>query len=117
MPTVKIASKLPDGESNGLIAIHTRLVRRPSELVTAVIMLDTKELTTDLDTGEVTPTARIRHIEALREPRDAQEIARLMLRERERRLGRAVLPLDLEHELARIVNGVDPDTGELRDDG
>lgn len=112
MPTVKIASKLPDGESNGLIAVYHQLVHDGGDLICAVVMLDTKSLTTDLDNGDVTPTARIRHIEAICNQRDARELARLMVRERERRTGKSVLPLDLEQELRSMLGDRDQGDGD-----
>lgn len=115
MAKVKIGSKLPDGESNGLVAVHGQLVDNPGDLVVCIVMLDTEKIETILDTGEVIPTARVRHIEAVLDRADARELGRLLMRERERRLGATVLPLDLEQSLRSAVGMFDPGTGEIGD--
>jgi hypothetical protein len=109
---VKLAGRLPAGEANGLLAVHDRLCDTGKDPVVVVAVLGRRKVEIDRDTAEVTPTARICHIEAIIDPGDAQELLRLMLRERERRTGKAVLPLELEHELRQILDsrGEDPPT-------
>ena len=68
----KLASSLPGGEANGLGALAT-------------------------DTGDITPTARIRRIEAIRGDRDL--VAKVMRRAMEERTGKTVLPFDLEEDM------------------
>lgn len=76
-----------------------------------MVILDTKQLTTDIDDGEVTPTGRILSIEPI-SGTDADEARRLLRRAYEQRTGEGTLPLELERAIDSIV---DPETGELRD--
>lgn len=108
---VKLASVLPDGEPNGLPAVAARLIDFPTDLIAVVMLLDTKTLTTDLDTGDVIPTGRVRRIEPIVDREDRREVIRLLARSNERRMGKTVLPLDLEQQMRSV--GIDPDTGEV----
>ncbi len=112
---VKITSKLPEGTANGLVTLWRHLIDQPSDAVVVVAILDTKQLTTEIDDGEVTPTARILSIEPIGGP-DSKEARRLLRRAYEKRTGENTLPLDLEKAIDSIGDFVvDPDTGEVRD--
>ena len=111
---VKISSGLPEGEPNGLVSLIQHLINDPSELTCVVMLIDTKSLTTEMDTGDVIPTARIRRLEPILDRTDRREVTRLMARANERRMGLSVLPLDLEHQLRQL--GIDTGTGEVTDD-
>jgi hypothetical protein len=108
---VKLSSGLPDGEPNGLASIVQALINDPAELTCVVMLIDTKKLETDMDTGEVVPTGRIRRIEPITDRTDRREVTRLLARANERRMGNTVLPLDLEHQMRAL--GIDTDTGEV----
>jgi hypothetical protein len=108
---VKLASGLPDGEPNGLDSIIHALISDPAELTCVVMMIDTKKLETDMDSGDITPTARVRRIEPITDRADRREVTRLLARANERRMGTTVLPLDLEHQMRSL--GIDTDTGEV----
>lgn len=111
MTTVKLAGTLPD--DHGLAAVADSLVTEPEDLHLVVAILSTKKLTTDVETGEVVPTAHVRRIEVIGTDVDeSKRLVQLMRRQHERRTGKTVLPLDLEDDL-RSVLGVDPDTGEI----
>ncbi|MBI1758000.1 MAG: hypothetical protein HYR62_02010 [Actinobacteria bacterium] len=115
MPTAKLASGLPSGDANGLLAIVEHLIGAPHDLHVVVALVDCKRTTTDNDTGEVVPTARVRRIEVISDPTDGQRLISLLRRAYETRTGKAVLPLALEDELRAVFGqGVDPDTGEIR---
>ena len=58
----KIASGLPKGDGNGLNALARALIDSPQDIHVVVALIDCKKTTTDNDTGEVEPTARIRRI-------------------------------------------------------
>lgn len=111
----KIASSLPSGDGNGLTAIARSLIDAPHDIHVVVALVDCKKTTTDNDTGEIVPTARIRRIEPITE--DDRELAAKMLRRAlERRTGKTVLPFDLEEDMRAAFGRVDPDTGEILDD-
>lgn len=63
----KLAATLPGGDANGLVAIARALIDSPHEIHVAVVLVDCKKTTTDNDSGEVVPTARVRRIEVLGE--------------------------------------------------
>jgi hypothetical protein len=109
----KLVGSLPKGESNGLDAIARQLIDSPHDVQVLVVLADCKKITTDLDTGDVEPTARIRRIEAIHGP-DKELAAKMLRRAFEGRTGKAVLPFDLEEDLRSVYIDVDPDTGEKR---
>lgn len=108
----KIASTLPKGDGNGLDAIANDLIDSPSDIHVVVALVDCKKVTTDFDSGDVIPTARIRRIEAIEES-DKDLAAKMMRRALERRTGKTVLPFDLEEDLRTAFGNVDPNTGEI----
>lgn len=111
VPKVKLSSRLPDGEHNGLLALHKRLAgaTAPDMLVCVAFLDRVKDEHLD-DTGEDVPVMRVRRIEALSDAEDANAVANLLLREFERRSGKAVLPLELENDLRAIVDaGIEPE--------
>lgn len=109
----KLNGSLPRGSANGLDAIARRLIDNPQEVHVVIALVDCKRITTDADTGDVEPTARIRRIETV--TGDDKTLAATMLRRAlERRTGQTVLPYDLEDELRAAFGDFDPDTGEIR---
>lgn len=98
--SVKITSKLPADERNGLGALSAALVNNPDGTHVIVAIVDCHRITTDCDTGDIIPTARIRAIEGfLAGTADAKELRRLWRRQFERRTGQTELPLELEQAL------------------
>lgn len=95
----KLAGRLPEGDRNGLAAIAAELVDNPEKVHVAIVLLDTKSVTTDVDSGDVIPTARLRRIEVIKDPQDGMHMRRLLQREWERRTGKTVLPFELEEEM------------------
>ena len=92
--TAKLSSRLPDYPENGLEAIGNQLVTKPEDVVVVVVRLDTMRLTTDLDSGDIVPTARILSIEPLRDDSEAQTAVDLMRSAFEARTGLAQLPFE-----------------------
>jgi hypothetical protein len=108
----KLASSLPGGDANGLLAIARELVDSPHTVHVALCLVDCKKTTTDNDTGEIVPTARVRRIEVI--SGDDMALAQKMLRRAlEGRTGKAVLPFDLEEDIRSAFGNVDPNTGEI----
>lgn len=71
-------------------------------------------MTTDQDTGDTLPTARIRRAEVVRR-QDLKEAERLVRRALEERSGTTVLPMELEDEITAAFADIDPRTGEAGD--
>ena len=102
----KLSSSLPkDYDEDGLASINTELVARPTDTQMVVAMIDCKSVTRDIDSGFDVATARILHIEPLRE-HEADEARELLRNAQERRTGRRAIP--------GIVDG---GTGEILRDG
>lgn len=111
----KLASTLPGGDANGLVAIARALIDSPHDVHVVVGLVDCKRITTDNDSGEVIPTARIRRIEVIGQA-DRDLAAKMMRRALEARTGKTVLPFDLEEDLRAAFGSIDPDTGEILGD-
>lgn len=112
----KIASGLPGGDANGLTAIARELIDTPHEIHVVVALVDCKRITTDNDSGEIVPTARIRRIEVIGDGEDKTLANKMLRRSLERRTGKTVLPFDLEEDLRAAFGRIDPDTGEILGD-
>lgn len=113
----KLASALPKGTANGLDAIATALVENPHQVHAVIALVDCKKTTTDNDTGEVEPTARIRRVEAL-SGEDLHHVEKYIRRAYEKRTGVTTLPLGVEDELNEVFANlrINTDTGEVLDD-
>lgn len=98
----KLAATLPKGTANGLGAIARRLIDQPHEQQLVIAVVDCKQTTTDNDTGDVIPTARIVGIEAVNHA-DQAHVARILEHTYTRRTGRDTLPLDLGIDLSRFT--------------
>ena len=112
----KLASALPKGDGNGLDSIARQLVEQPHDMHVVIALVDCKKTTTDNDSGEVDPTARIRRVEVI-DAADLGTAEKLMRRALEKRTGTTVLPLDIEDEIAEAFANVDLTTGEIKDIG
>lgn len=109
----KLANGLPGGEANGLSAIARDLIDNPKQVHVVIALVDCKSISTDTDSGDITPTARIRRIEPIQVDKDL--VAKIMRRAMETRTGKTVLPFDLEEDLrAAFGDLIDPNTGEIR---
>lgn len=106
--SAKLASALPKGNANGLDAIADALVRNPEAIRVVVALIDCSQTTTETDTGDVIPTARIRRIEAIDNPDDGRRLKQVLRRAWERRTGKDVLPLEMEDDI-NTAFGIDPD--------
>lgn len=115
---MKLLGTLPKGNANGLALISEQMVDEPNRVFAVVALIDCKKTTTDYDTGDVQPSARIRHIEVVQGEEHVGLLRKIMRRALATRTGREVLPLNLEDEVAEAFRGirVDPNTGEVFDD-
>lgn len=119
---MKLASALPKGDKNGLALVNPLFVERPESTVLVVAVLSCKTITEDIDSGDSIATARISRIEMV-DREDTDQAERLLRRALERRLGKTVLPIDLEDEIGSLLKNLanragevlDTDTGELTD--
>jgi hypothetical protein len=116
MAEAKIGAALPKGDGDGLSSIAHDLVRDPTRLRVIMCIIDTKKVTTDFDTGDVTPVVRLRRVEVVR-PEDLPAAEQLMRRALEGRSGGTVLPLELEDEMREAFRDIDTSTGEIRNGG
>lgn len=115
-----LAGALPAGDKNGLAALAPALVNdTPGQLHVGIVTFSTSKLTTDVETGDVVPTIRIRQFEPFTASGDVEELRRLLRRQYERRTGQVELPLELEQELDALLGSItttddhdDPDGGE-----
>ncbi|HEU4422088.1 MAG TPA: hypothetical protein VFR67_06050 [Pilimelia sp.] len=105
--STKLSSSLPQGEANGLAAIATALAETPETVHVVIALVDCSKITTNVDNGDVIPTARVRRIEAITDPQDGHRLRQLLRRQWERRTGKTVLPFELEDDL-RAAFGDDP---------
>lgn len=112
----KLSGALPGGDGNGLAAIARHLIDQPHEIHVAIALVDCMRTTTETDTGEVEPTARVRRIEVINGV-DRDLAQQMMRRALEERTGQTVLPMDLENDLRAAFGNVDPSTGEILDGG
>ena len=110
--TVSVSGRLPDGDGNGLNTVLSDLIRDPKKLHVCIAIVDGKKVTTDADSGETVPTARIRRIEVLLDEDDMKVAERLMRRALDRRTGREALPYDLEEEIRAAFPGTVEDYTE-----
>lgn len=110
----KLAPALPKGDSNGLNALARQLINTPEDIHVVVALVDCKSITTDVDTGDIEPTARIRRVEVISED-DKATVALMLRRALERRTGKTVLPFDLEEDVRAAFGNIDPQTGEILD--
>lgn len=113
MTAVKLASALPKGSSNGLGLLHRSLIDEPNRVHVVVALLDCKSTNVDNDTGEITPTGRIRRIEVVTDAEDMKRLLTLVRRAFEIRTGQTVLPLDIEDDLSSIFKSINLQTGEV----
>ncbi len=111
---VNLSGKLPAGDGNGLAAVLSDLIREPKKMHVCIAIVDGRKVTTDADTGEIVPTARIRRIEVIGNPADMVVARRLMTRALDARTGREALPYDLAAELDSAFGNLDMD--DFRDD-
>lgn len=113
--SVTLSGKLPKDVANGMGAIGAALASAPHDVHVIIALVDCAKVTTNTDTGEVMPTARIRAVEAFADKTaDASEVKRLWRRAMERRTKQVdeqqiELPLELERELDALA-AADDDT-------
>ncbi len=108
----KLSSNLPPGAGHGLNLLHDELVDNPQAIHVVIALIDCKDVKTDSDSGEITPTARFRRIEVV-DPADRDAAQRIMARALERRTGQTVLPFELEQATLAAFGGIDPHTGQI----
>lgn len=108
----KLAGSLPKGEANGLVVIARDLIDDPHHVHVVIALVDCKRATTDFDSGEIVPVARVRRVEVIA-GEDKGLAEKMMRRALEVRTGKTVLPFDLEEDLRATFGHVDPDTGEI----
>jgi hypothetical protein len=107
----RLAGNLPKGESNGLQALARQLVDTPEKVHAVLLLVDCKKISTDIDSGDIEPTARIRRVEAVL-AEDYPVAQRMIRRALEKRTGKTVLPYDLEQDLHNAFGSSDDESGQ-----
>ena len=111
MSAIKMLGNLPGGSKNGLPSILDDLTDHPNKMHLVLAVIDTKSVTTDVDTGYIVPTVHVLRIEPIR-PEDRKTAHRLMERALEERTGRPMLPADLEDDTLAVLTDSYGATGE-----
>lgn len=108
------STTLPKGDANG-VAPHSSMLVRPEnrkKLWVGLTIFSLPVLVEDTDKNTTTGKLRIRRVELIVDPSDANDLQRILMRAYERRTGAAVLPLELEQDVERAFDGLDPDAIE-----
>lgn len=111
MSEASLAGNLPAGDGDGLSVIVPELIREPRKVHVVIALIDCAKITTKPDSGEVTPTARIRRIEVVTE-QDRRIARQLLDRSLGKRTGRQALPFDLEQDLRSVFGDTDDDNDD-----
>lgn len=102
---------LPKGDANGVGVITRALIEEPHRFHVLLCLVDCSKVTTDQDSGDSIPQARIRRAEVVA-PQDVKTAEQLIRRALERRSGTTVLPLEIEDEITNLFAQVNEDAGE-----
>jgi hypothetical protein len=96
---IKLISKLPAGDGNGLVAILPELLTDEPQHFVVIALVDAKEVVLDKDSRTRTARVRLRRIEVVLRPDDQKVVRRIMERSLNQRMGTEQLPYDLELEI------------------
>lgn len=102
---MKLAGKLPEGDHDGTKNLERQMLADPKKPRPVIVILNASRITENADTGSREVTGRILHIEQFH-PDDLEEVERLIRRGREHATGQQVLPLEIEDELDKVLQGV-----------
>ena len=116
MSSIKLSSKLPGGDGNGLAKIAGELVKSPQKLHVLVALVDSSRTVTDHDTGDSVPVVRVRRVEVVLK-KDLPQAEQLLRRALEARTGETVLPLELEDEISQAFSQIDLNDPNWGEDG
>lgn len=97
--STKIASQLPKSARNGLDTIAQELIDAPDTTRYIVAAVSTGEIKTDMDTGEMTATVRVRAIEPMTSELDAKQAKQLLERSYQRRTEGDTIPFPAAADL------------------
>lgn len=90
----KLSGTLPkEYNEDGLGSINADLIEAPHETRVVIALVDCKSINTDIDSGLEVATARILHIEPLKDGPAEDRARELLLEAQEARTGRKPLPL------------------------
>jgi hypothetical protein len=101
---MQLSGALPKGDNDGLSSVESRLVKKPSGHVVALVILDAKKIEKDVETGEQTAKLKIRRIETILQE-DVETAVQLIRRSFESRTGETTLPIELENDLKSAMKG------------
>ncbi|MEI8081660.1 MAG: hypothetical protein WCI74_07430 [Actinomycetes bacterium] len=122
----KLSASLPEGTANGLGLIAVELAKLPDVRHVAIVVLDCKQILTDVDSGAELPTARIRRIEVIKDPAHVDQLEDILRAAHMQRHGVTHLPVteplfdteperepddiadDFDHVARRLEEGAQP---------
>lgn len=108
--SIRLSGRLPRDERDGTGAISAAMVNDPESKHVIIAVVDCSKITTETDTGEVVPTARVRAIEAFtQDSPDGKEAYRIWQRAWELRTGQQQLPFELDREVREVFDNFSPD--------
>ena len=97
--SVRIWPTLPkDDARNGLVRVERQLIDDPDQTHVIVAVVNQRRVTSDADTGETIPTARVLHIEAITGA-DADSARQLLTSACKARTGSETLPFESDEQL------------------
>lgn len=111
---MKIKSKLPSGDADGISAVEAVALKKKKPIV-ALVILEPDTVAKNLHSGEEELSVTIRRIEALL-AEDVEAATRLLQRAFESRTGTATLPIELEEDVRDALKGVDTYVPETQTD-
>ncbi|KFU80993.1 Ftsk gamma domain-containing protein [Amycolatopsis lurida] len=110
--SVSLSGRLPKDDKNGLGMISSTLVEDSASTHLIVAVVNCATVTTNMDTGEVIPTARIVAVEAFPgSTADAKQLRRVWREAYEQRTGQQAIPFD------KVETAPANDAGDLLRDG
>lgn len=106
---VRALGALPKGDANGLGAQAARLNKDRAATYVAIVVFTVPKLVTDDEKEIITLVPKIRQVELVTLPQDAAVVHRALMRSYEDRTGQTTLPFDLEIDVNKAFDAIDPD--------
>lgn len=98
---MKLSGALPKGDKNGLALLDEFVANDPETRHVVLMVLSTKKITKDIDTGDTEALLRVVRCERVL-PGDAETVEKVLRRALQKRSGMTVLPIDMEDDIAEI---------------
>jgi hypothetical protein len=106
---VRALGALPKGDANGLAAQAARLNKDRGATYVAIVLFTVPKVVTDDDKDAITLVPKVRQVELVTLAVDAAVVHRALMRSYEERTGQTTLPFELEIDVNRAFDALDPD--------